>query len=55
MRNGKYETITFSSDVCASVERFLIFDIALGHNTHVVYSKEISKEDFVDLNRVLLK
>lgn len=54
LRNGKHESLVFSSDTCASVERFLIFDTALGIDTHILYSKEISFDDYMDLKKVLM-
>lgn len=52
MRNGLYETIIFSTDICRSVESFLVMEMALGHETFILFEKEISEESYNDLNRV---
>ena len=53
LRDGKYETVTFSSETTKSPERFLIFDRALGYETHILFSKEINFEDYLDLKKQL--
>lgn len=49
------QTITFSSETTKSPESFLIFDRALGFDTHILYSKEISEEEHNSLKTQLRK
>ena len=43
LRNGKYETIFGEM---TSIENFLAIDFKLGYETHIIYSRELSKEEW---------
>ena len=43
LRNGKYETIfTYIS----SIEKFLLIEKELGREVHILYSREITEEEY---------
>jgi hypothetical protein len=42
LRNGKYETIFGEM---SSIESFLLIESELGYETHIIYSRELSKEE----------
>ena len=43
LRNGKYETIFGEM---SSIENFLLIESELGYETHIIYSRELSKEEW---------
>ena len=46
LRNGKYETIFGEM---TSIENFLLIESELGYDTHIIYSRELSKEEWENL------
>lgn len=43
LRNGKYETI-FA--YISSIEKFLLIEKELGREVHILYSREITEEEY---------
>lgn len=51
IRNGKYQTIF---EEMTSLEAFLAIEAEVGHDTHIIYSRELSTEEWTRVKELRL-